>query len=172
MELIGTEIAKMHQADVIHGDLTTSNMMLRHPSSLKGLQLASPTMIYLSPLLTSQRVQVLIDFGLAFTSTLVEDKAVDLYVLERAFASTHPQSEPLFAGVLKAYEKKMGKDWSAISRRLDDGESRDATKPARTALMFCASETPWSEAEHGGLDHAGPTWKDVRVEKKPRNETQ
>ncbi|KAI0367891.1 hypothetical protein BV20DRAFT_949352 [Pilatotrama ljubarskyi] len=102
MEMIGTEIAKMHQADIIHGDLTTSNMMLRHPSSPKGLQL------------------VLIDFGLAYTSTLVEDKAVDLYVLERAFASTHPQSEPLFAGVLKAYEKKMGKDWSAISRRLDD----------------------------------------------------
>ncbi|KAI0822124.1 hypothetical protein BC628DRAFT_1327873 [Trametes gibbosa] len=102
MALIGTEIAKMHQADIIHGDLTTSNMMLRHPSSPKGVQL------------------VLIDFGLAFTSTLVEDKAVDLYVLERAFASTHPQSEPLFAGVLKAYETKMGKEWTAISRRLDD----------------------------------------------------
>ena len=65
--------------------------------------------------------QVLIDFGLAYTSTLVEDKAVDLYVLERAFASTHPQSEPLFAGVLAAYERKMGKDWTPISRRLDDG---------------------------------------------------
>ncbi|KAI8976377.1 hypothetical protein BD414DRAFT_524620 [Trametes punicea] len=102
MAMIGTEIAKMHKADIIHGDLTTSNMMLRHPSSRKGLQL------------------VLIDFGLAYTSTLVEDKAVDLYVLERAFASTHPQSEPLFAGVLKAYERYMGKDWTAISRRLDD----------------------------------------------------
>jgi hypothetical protein len=34
MHLIGTEIAKMHAADIIHGDLTTSNMMLRHPSSL------------------------------------------------------------------------------------------------------------------------------------------
>ena len=33
MQMIGTEIAKMHLADVIHGDLTTSNMMLRHPSS-------------------------------------------------------------------------------------------------------------------------------------------
>jgi tRNA A-37 threonylcarbamoyl transferase component Bud32 len=33
MQLIGQEIAKMHLADVIHGDLTTSNMMLRHPSS-------------------------------------------------------------------------------------------------------------------------------------------
>ncbi|KAI0704439.1 hypothetical protein C8T65DRAFT_654041 [Cerioporus squamosus] len=102
MAMIGTEIAKMHQADIIHGDLTTSNMMLRHPSSRKGLQL------------------VLIDFGLAYISTLVEDKAVDLYVLERAFSSTHPQSEPLFAGVMKAYEAKMGKEWTAISRRLDD----------------------------------------------------
>ena len=33
MTMIGTEIAKMHLADVIHGDLTTSNMMLRYPSS-------------------------------------------------------------------------------------------------------------------------------------------
>ncbi len=35
--------------------------------------------------------QVLIDFGLSYHSTLVEDKAVDLYVLERAFVSTHPR---------------------------------------------------------------------------------
>jgi tRNA A-37 threonylcarbamoyl transferase component Bud32 len=33
--------------------------------------------------------QVLIDFGLSFTSTLPEDKAVDLYVLERALLSMH-----------------------------------------------------------------------------------
>lgn len=32
MTMIGTEIAKMHMADIIHGDLTTSNMMLRRPS--------------------------------------------------------------------------------------------------------------------------------------------
>jgi TP53 regulating kinase-like protein len=29
MDMIGVEIAKMHLADIIHGDLTTSNMMLR-----------------------------------------------------------------------------------------------------------------------------------------------
>lgn len=34
MAMVGTEIAKMHLADIIHGDLTTSNMMLRHPSSV------------------------------------------------------------------------------------------------------------------------------------------
>lgn len=33
--------------------------------------------------------QVLIDFGLSYTSTLPEDKAVDLYVLERALLSMH-----------------------------------------------------------------------------------
>ncbi|KIK46840.1 hypothetical protein CY34DRAFT_75277, partial [Suillus luteus UH-Slu-Lm8-n1] len=98
MDMIGVEIAKMHLADIIHGDLTTSNMMLRKQTS----------------------DLVLIDFGLAYHSTLVEDKAVDLYVLERAFASTHPDSEPLFAGVLHAYEKRMGNHWMPIKKRLDD----------------------------------------------------
>lgn len=40
-------------------------------------------------------VQTLIDFGLASTSSSVEDKAVDMYVLERAFVSTHPDLEHL-----------------------------------------------------------------------------
>ena len=35
MALIGTEIAKMHQADIIHGDLTTSNMMLRRSGATR-----------------------------------------------------------------------------------------------------------------------------------------
>lgn len=69
------------------------------------------------------RMQVLIDFGLSFQSGLVEDKAVDLYVLERAFSSTHPQSEPLFAAILDAYAKELGeKSWSALRKRLDDGK--------------------------------------------------
>jgi TP53 regulating kinase-like protein len=34
MMMVGKEIAKMHLADIVHGDLTTSNMMLRHPSSI------------------------------------------------------------------------------------------------------------------------------------------
>lgn len=103
MTLVGTELAKMHLADIIHGDLTTSNMMLRHPGRT-GL----PVVLYL------------IDFGLSYVSNLVEDRAVDLYVLERAFSSTHPESEPLFASVLQAYEVKMGKEWMLIKRRLDD----------------------------------------------------
>jgi tRNA A-37 threonylcarbamoyl transferase component Bud32 len=41
------------------------------------------------------RAQVMIDFGLGGLQPVVEDKAVDLYVLDRAFASTHPHSQPL-----------------------------------------------------------------------------
>ena len=37
----------------------------------------------------------MIDFGLANSQPLPEDKAVDLYVMERAFASTHVNSELL-----------------------------------------------------------------------------
>ncbi|KAJ7583973.1 kinase-like domain-containing protein [Mycena floridula] len=103
MTLIGSEIAKMHRADVVHGDLTTSNMMLRSGASSQG----------------TTRL-VLIDFGLSYQSNLVEDKAVDLYVLERAFSSTHPDAEPMFSSVLKAYEKTMGAEWFSIKKRLDD----------------------------------------------------
>ncbi|EJT98136.1 hypothetical protein DACRYDRAFT_57900, partial [Dacryopinax primogenitus] len=106
MRLIGLEISKMHKADIVHGDLTTSNMMLR---------LLSPP-----PATGPASELVMIDFGLAGTSSMVEDKAVDLYVLERAFASTHPDSESLFGGVLDAYREGMGKAWDAIYKRLEE----------------------------------------------------
>jgi TP53 regulating kinase and related kinases len=70
---IGLAIARLHDAEIVHGDLTTSNLMLEE---------------------ASQNV-VMIDFGLASMKPTVEDKAVDLYVLERAFISTHPHSEAL-----------------------------------------------------------------------------
>jgi hypothetical protein len=44
---------------------------------------------YLFVSFVSSLWQVLIDFGLSFTSTIPEDKAVDLYVLERALISMH-----------------------------------------------------------------------------------
>jgi len=45
MVMVGTEIAKMHLADIIHGDLTTSNMMLRHPSSIGDLPQGTPQLV-------------------------------------------------------------------------------------------------------------------------------
>lgn len=48
----------------------------------------------------------LIDFGLSFVSGKLEDKAVDFYVLQRAFLSTHPGSEALFNRILEKYREK------------------------------------------------------------------
>ncbi|KAI8384475.1 TP53-regulating kinase-like protein [Radiomyces spectabilis] len=96
-EKIGVALAKMHSLDVIHGDLTTSNLMLRDKNESL----------------------VVIDFGLSYVSTLPEDKAVDLYVLERAFSSTHPQTEQLFATILSHYMKSY-KQSKAIMSKLED----------------------------------------------------
>jgi TP53 regulating kinase-like protein len=75
---VGVAIGKLHDAEIVHGDLTTSNMIVKlEPSGELGTGV------------------VLIDFGLGMMKPTQEDKAVDLYVLERAFVSTHPGSEYL-----------------------------------------------------------------------------
>ncbi len=45
----------------------------------------------------------LIDFGLGQMKAVIEDKAVDLYVLERAFMSTHPDFTCLVSVILESY---------------------------------------------------------------------
>jgi len=75
MRLVGKSVGELHASGVVHGDLTTSNLILRETDG--------------------EMEVVLIDFGLGSVSVSEEDMAVDLYVLERAFASTHPKSEGL-----------------------------------------------------------------------------
>lgn len=82
---IGKMVSKIHSVDIIHGDLTTSNMLVTMESK--------------------QEVLTLIDFGLSSVSKFSEDMGVDLYVLERAFLSTHPNTEWLFAEVLSSYSE-------------------------------------------------------------------
>lgn len=101
VERIGQILAKMHDEDVIHGDLTTSNMLLR-PAQEDG-----------------ESQLFVIDFGLSYTSSLPEDKGVDLYVLEKAFLSTHPNTEELFKKLLKNYAASSNKS-SAVIKKLDE----------------------------------------------------
>ncbi|KAJ1799191.1 serine/threonine-protein kinase bud32 [Coemansia sp. RSA 2399] len=95
MLVVGKILHTMHSHSIIHGDLTTSNMIIDNDGEV-----------------------VLIDFGLSQISSSVEDKAVDLYVLERAFISTHPNSAQLFALVLEAYDSSD--EAKAVLRRLED----------------------------------------------------
>ncbi|XP_028302708.1 EKC/KEOPS complex subunit TP53RK [Gouania willdenowi] len=100
-EQVGRLLAQMHDEDVIHGDLTTSNILLRAPGSGSGSEL------------------VLIDFGLSYISALPEDKGVDLYVLEKAFLSTHPHTEPLFEKLLQSYTCSSPRA-TAVINKLDE----------------------------------------------------
>lgn len=132
MTSIGEAIGAMHSIDVIHGDLTTSNMLLRRADN--------PTQTATASSDSSLPSIALIDFGLSYVSTLIEDKAVDLYVLERALASTHPEDEMrerkeerYIEKILAAYAKKVGdKEWAKVERRLKDGKM--ASKSQSTML--------------------------------------
>ena len=66
---------------------------------------------------------VLIDFGLAGQSLQDEEKAVDLYVLERAFGSTHPEAEEGFQEVLKVYGESY-KGAKVVLKRLEEVRMR------------------------------------------------
>lgn len=99
-EQIGKVVASCHASDLIHGDLTTSNILFSADLS----------------------EAVLIDFGLAQVSSMTEDKAVDLYVLERAISSTHPEASELFPLILEAYADNLDiSTGKAILNKLAEG---------------------------------------------------
>ncbi|MEK6760362.1 MAG: KEOPS complex kinase/ATPase Bud32 [Nanoarchaeota archaeon] len=79
---IGENIGKIHEKWIIHGDLTTSNMILKDDKIF------------------------FIDFGLGSISQRFEDMAVDLHLLKEALEAKHFQHwEILFEQVLKGYKK-------------------------------------------------------------------
>lgn len=101
---IGEAIARLHSYGIVHGDLTTSNMLLRDGKL------------------------VLIDFGLGFFSKHVEDQAVDLHLLHEALRATHFEfAEDAWATVLEAYKKNFEGGTEVISR-LEKIEARGRYK--------------------------------------------
>jgi len=61
----------------------------------------------------------LIDFGLSSVSGKTEDKAVDFYVLKRAFISTHPGSEEFFERILEQYRAKTTNGLNIVAKFRD-----------------------------------------------------
>ncbi|KAF1981610.1 kinase-like protein [Aulographum hederae CBS 113979] len=121
MGRIGRAVGKLHSVGVVHGDLTTSNLMLR-PAKKWNLDAAGKEE---RPNLEGDIV--IIDFGLAMQSVQEEDKAVDLYVLERAFGSTHPWAEDMFKKVLRVYSESY-KGARIVMKRLEDVRMRGRKK--------------------------------------------
>jgi len=83
---IGELIGKLHKHGVIHGDLTTSNMIVNPEGRI-----------------------FLVDFGLGEKNTELEAKGVDLHLMKRALQSTHYQyAEECFEAMAKGYTAIFG----------------------------------------------------------------
>ncbi|OIR58755.1 MAG: BUD32 protein kinase [Amphiamblys sp. WSBS2006] len=91
-EQIGAGLAMLHNIDVIHGDLTTSNMIVR-----------DGTVFF-------------IDFGLGHSSSSPEDKAVDFFLFERVFSCTHQNREGVLSRITEAYSKRVFKGETILKR--------------------------------------------------------
>ena len=82
---IGELIGKLHKHGIIHGDLTTSNM-IQNP----------------------ERKIFFLDFGLGEKSKELETRGVDLHLMKRALQSTHFRfAEECFNAVIKGYSKVL-----------------------------------------------------------------
>lgn len=99
---IGKSVGYMHKAGIIHGDLTTSNMILYDDK------------VYF------------IDFGLSEESEEIEKQGIDLHLLRQALESTHFDiSKELFKIILEGYSDVRGsKKKDEILQRIEQIEKR------------------------------------------------
>jgi len=85
---IGQLIGRLHGSGVVHGDLTTSNMILDSEGRI-----------------------VMVDFGLGEKTTELEAKGVDLHLMKRALQSTHYEfADESFENIIRGYAKVLGKE--------------------------------------------------------------
>lgn len=96
---LGETIGLMHSHGIIHGDLTTSNMIYFKDK------------IYL------------IDFGLAYRSSSIESQGVDLHVLFQTYVSTHNGHQKLIENFKVGYQK-IYTNATAVINRIKEIEKR------------------------------------------------
>jgi len=100
---IGVLIGRLHNHGIIHGDLTTSNMIL-----------------------TSYDKVFFVDFGLGEQSKELEVRGVDLHLMKRALQSTHYKyAKECFDAVLEGYAEAVGKDMAkSVLEKIQEIERR------------------------------------------------
>jgi TP53 regulating kinase-like protein len=99
---IGQTVGKLHMKDIIHGDLTTSNMIALNDDKI-----------------------CFIDFGLSYVSNTLEDKGVDLHLLKRTFNSTHFMfAEACFKELKRGYTAIHRENAKEIFKKVEEIERR------------------------------------------------
>jgi TP53 regulating kinase-like protein len=128
--VVGQQIAKLHDADIIHGDLTTSNMIYVPPSQAPSTNAEAPKPKEPQDINNHQAEKgkvYFIDFGLGFESKKIEDKAVDLHLIKQALEAKHfNHYKDFFKAVLEGY--KISKHHIATLNRLQKVEQRGRYK--------------------------------------------
>jgi TP53 regulating kinase-like protein len=83
---VGELVGRMHKSGIVHGDLTTSNMILNSDGRI-----------------------FFVDFGLGEKTVELEAKGVDLHLMKRALQSTHFRfAEECFDAVIEGYSSVLG----------------------------------------------------------------
>ena len=91
-EEVGELVGKLHRCGIIHGDLTTSNMVLRDGK------------IYF------------IDFGLAFHGQNLEAQGVDVHVFFQTLKSTQDEPQDLIEAFERGYSKTCPRAQEVLAR--------------------------------------------------------
>jgi TP53 regulating kinase and related kinases len=107
LEDLGRQVGFLHSAGIVHGDLTTSNIIL--PDDGKPF---------------------IIDFGMATKSSEPEDRGTDLHLLQRSLIATHSlDAASSFKRVAKGYRESAGE-------RTAESSLRKAAEIARRGRYF------------------------------------
>jgi len=123
---IGKNIAKLHDSGLIHGDLTTSNMIYVPNKKQNNNKTNRNSDLNINNSASSGKVYF-IDFGLGFHSNRIEDKAVDLHLIKQALQAKHPSIyEKAFKAILLGY--RSSKNYSKTITRLKKVEKRGRYK--------------------------------------------
>jgi len=110
---IGRMVGILHNEGIIHGDLTTSNIIVRGGRPY------------------------IIDFGLGFFSYRVEDAGVDLHLFKRALESTHPGLvEDIFSSFAEGYRSARGHVAEEVLRKVEEIRMRGRYVAQRRRKLF------------------------------------
>ncbi len=101
---IGVLIGRLHKGGLIHGDLTTSNMIVK-----------------------GERIY-LIDFGLSFWDGTIEARGVDVHVYYQTLISSHENHEELMAAFAEGYRSSFPEAADDVLRRVKEIEYRGRYK--------------------------------------------
>ncbi|XP_028039754.1 EKC/KEOPS complex subunit TP53RK [Bombyx mandarina] len=111
-KMIGETVRTLHDTNIIHGDLTTSNILLIPKNDNDNW------------IQCCEFHLVMIDFGLSYVDSSAEDKGVDLYVLERALISTHNDYPELFDKIYDAYKSSSKSNIKEIISKYEEVRAR------------------------------------------------